>query len=152
MAVIHGNAGLGKTYAVDELVDELDVEVMWTSFPSQPTPRLVAATLFEQLCGRPTRLDRFSIIAQLVTQLASGPRLVVIDESQLLTGDCIELLRYLHDHQATRFAPRADRRQRNVGGAFTRADARQPSVPPGPLQRPVSPGCDRRDACLPPYV
>ena len=39
MAVIHGNAGLGKTYAVDELVDELDTEVLWTSFPSQPTPR-----------------------------------------------------------------------------------------------------------------
>jgi len=104
MAVIHGNAGLGKTYAVDDVVDELEAEVLWTSFPSQPTPRLVAATLFEQLCGHPTRLDRFSIIAQLVTRLASGPRLVVIDESQLLTGDCIELLRYLHDHRATRFA------------------------------------------------
>jgi DNA transposition AAA+ family ATPase len=29
---------------------------------------------------------------------------VVIDESQLLTPDCIELLRYLHDHHHTRFA------------------------------------------------
>ena len=28
----------------------------------------------------------------------------MVDESQLLTGDCIELLRYLHDHRATRFA------------------------------------------------
>jgi DNA transposition AAA+ family ATPase len=99
MAVIHGSAGLGKTYAVDELVEELDIEVIWTSFPSRPTPRLVAATLYEQLCGRRTRLDRFSIISRIVERLANGPRLVVVDESQLLTGDCIELLRYLHDHR-----------------------------------------------------
>jgi DNA transposition AAA+ family ATPase len=104
MAVIHGSAGLGKTYAVDELVEELDIEVIWTSFPSRPTPRLVAATLYEQLCGRRTRLDRFSIISRIVERLANGPRLVVVDESQLLTGDCIELLRYLHDHRQTRFA------------------------------------------------
>jgi DNA transposition AAA+ family ATPase len=48
MAVIHGNAGLGKTYTVNELVDEHDIEVLWTSFPSRPTPRQVAATLYEQ--------------------------------------------------------------------------------------------------------
>jgi hypothetical protein len=29
---------------------------------------------------------------------------VVVDESQLLISDCIELLRYLHDHRTTRFA------------------------------------------------
>ena len=29
---------------------------------------------------------------------------MVVDESQLLTSDCIELLRYLHDHRTTRFA------------------------------------------------
>nr|BFE29688.1 hypothetical protein GCM10010200_019390 [Actinomadura rugatobispora] len=35
----------------------------------------------------------------------SGPqRLVVIDEAQRLNGDCIELLRHLHDHPDTRFA------------------------------------------------
>ena len=104
MAVIHGSAGLGKTYTVDELVDELPLRVLWTSFPSRPTPRAVAADLYEQLSGRRTRLDRFTIIARLVEHLADGPQAVVVDESQLLTGDCIELLRYLHDHRATRFA------------------------------------------------
>ncbi|MDQ6805837.1 MAG: AAA family ATPase [Actinomycetota bacterium] len=103
MAVIHGSAGLGKTYAVDELLGELAVPVVWVSFPSRPTPRLVAATLLEQLTGRASRLDRFSIIQRLVELLAGDARLVV-DESQLLTPDCIELLRYLHDHQQTRFA------------------------------------------------
>ncbi len=104
MAVIHGSAGLGKTYTVDELVDELKLQVLWMSFPSRPTPRSVAAELYQQLAGRRTRLDRFTIIARLVEHLADGPQAIVVDESQLLTGDCIELLRYLHDHRATRFA------------------------------------------------
>jgi DNA transposition AAA+ family ATPase len=104
MAVVHGSAGLGKTYAVDELLDDLALPVLWVSFPSRPTPRLVAATLFEHIAGRPSRLDRFSIISSLVELLGEQTRLVVIDESQLLTPDCIELLRYLHDHQRTRFA------------------------------------------------
>jgi DNA transposition AAA+ family ATPase len=104
MAVMHGSAGLGKTYTVDELVDELDIDVLWTSFPSRPTPRAVAANLYEQLSGRQTRLDRFTIISRLVAHLAHGPDAVVVDEGQLLTGDCIELLRYLHDHRDTRFA------------------------------------------------
>ncbi len=104
MAVIHGSAGLGKTYTVDELVDDLKLRVLWTSFPSRPTPRSVAAELYQQLSGRRMRLDRFTIIARLVEHLADGPQAIVVDESQLLTGDCIELLRYLHDHRATRFA------------------------------------------------
>jgi DNA transposition AAA+ family ATPase len=106
MAVIHGGAGLGKTYTVDELVEEQQIRVLWTSFPSRPTPRAVAANLYEQLIGRatPTRLDRFTIISRLVSQLADGPDAIIVDESQLLTGDCIELLRYLHDHRSTRFA------------------------------------------------
>lgn len=100
MAVVHGEAGLGKTYAVD---DAAEVPVVWTSFPSRPTPRLVAATLLEQLTGRPTRLDRFRATSRLVELLSDGDRLLVIDESQLLTGDCLELLRYLHDQPTTRF-------------------------------------------------
>ena len=104
MAVIHGAAGLGKTYAVDDLAAELALDVLWVSFPSRPTPRALAAGLYEQLSGRQTRLDRFTVISRLVKQLADGPRAVIVDESQLLTGECIELLRYLHDHRDTRFA------------------------------------------------
>lgn len=103
MAVVHGDAGLGKTYAVDDAAAGVDVPVVWTTFPSRPTPRLVAATLLEQLTGRPTRLDRFRATSRLVELLADAERLVVIDESQLLTGDCLELLRYLHDQPTTRF-------------------------------------------------
>ncbi len=103
MAVIHGEAGLGKTYAVDDALREIDRPVVWATFPSRPTPRLIAATLLELLTGRPTRLDRFRAIAGLVELLSAGEHLVVVDESQLLTGDCIELLRYVHDQPTTQF-------------------------------------------------
>lgn len=104
MAVIHGEAGLGKTFAVEDLVAGTKEPVLWTSFPSRPTPRLVAADLLERLSGRSGRRDRFAIVAELVDRLTQGPRLLVVDESQLLTGDCIELLRYLHDDRRTHFA------------------------------------------------
>lgn len=103
MAVVHGEAGLGKTYAVDYALRDVDRPVVWATFPSRPTPRLIAATLLELLTGRPTRLDRFRAITALVKLLADGEHLIVVDESQLLTGDCIELLRYVHDQPTTRF-------------------------------------------------
>lgn len=103
MAVVHGEAGLGKTYAVDDAIGGIDRPVVWATFPSRPTPRLIAATLLELLTGRPTRLDRFRAITGLVELLSGGEHLVVVDESQLLTGDCIELLRYVHDQPTTRF-------------------------------------------------
>jgi hypothetical protein len=104
MAVIHGEAGLGKTFAAEDALQAPRLPLVWVSFPSRPTPRLIAATLLEEITGRPTRLDRFAIIRRLVELLAAEPAIVVIDESQLLTPDCIELLRYLYDHRTTRFA------------------------------------------------
>jgi DNA transposition AAA+ family ATPase len=103
MAVFHGDAGLGKTFSVEDALATPDVPLIWTSFPSRPTPRLIAATLLEEITRRPTRLGRFALINRLVEHLRT-PSIVVIDESQLLTPDCIELLRYLHDHHHTRFA------------------------------------------------
>lgn len=104
MAVLHGAAGLGKTFAVEDALAAPALPLLWVSFPSRPTPRLVAATLLETITEQPTRLDRFAIIGRLVEHLAQTPTIMVVDESQLLTSDCIELLRYLHDHRTTRFA------------------------------------------------
>lgn len=104
MAVLHGEAGLGKTFAVEDALAAPRLPLLWVSFPSRPTPRLIAATLLEAITQRPTRMDRFAIIARLVEHLTLAPSIVVVDESQLLTSDCIELLRYLHDHRTTRFA------------------------------------------------
>jgi hypothetical protein len=61
--------------------------------------RLVAARLFEQLTHSPAgRRSRYQLTDQLVEELTARPRAIVIDEAQRLTSECIELLRYLHDH------------------------------------------------------
>jgi DNA transposition AAA+ family ATPase len=67
--------------------------------------RSVAARLYEQLtrCGACTQ-SRFTLLDLLVVELCHRPRTVVVDEAQRLTSECIELLRYLHDHPHTRFA------------------------------------------------
>ena len=114
--VVHGPAGTGKTYAVEAALERLrdagpgpagsQVSVCTLAFPSKPTMRLVADELLTALTGAaaPRSRNRFQLIAVL-TGLLSGPRrLVVIDEAQRLNGDCIELLRHLHDHPHTRFA------------------------------------------------
>jgi len=131
MAVIHGEAGLGKTFAVEDVVAGTKEPVLWTSFPSRPTPRLVAADLLERLSGRSGRRDRFAIVAELVDRLTQGPRLLVVDESQLLTGDCIELLRYLHDHRRTHFALVL------VGGHGSRTDPMFPGTSHGRTTTPA---------------
>jgi hypothetical protein len=117
--VVHGPAGTGKTYAVEAALEQLrdaaapgpanfsgEISVCTLAFPSKPTMRLVADELLTALTGAvpPRRRNRFQLTAAL-TDLLSGPRrLVVIDEAQRLNGDCIELLRHLHDHPHTRFA------------------------------------------------
>ncbi|MBN9801138.1 MULTISPECIES: ATP-binding protein [Pseudonocardia] len=106
MGVVHGPAGLGKSYAVERaLARHAGVAVSWVEFPSRPTMRLVAATLFEQLTRDPAgRRSRFVLTDELLESLGRGPRAVVVDEAQRLTKDCIEFLRYLHDDRRTRFA------------------------------------------------
>ena len=109
MGVVHGAAGLGKTYAVETaLARRNDVAVCWATFPSRPTMRSVAASLFEALSGLGAGdRTRFRLTDQLIELLTAdpggSPRVIVVDEAQRLTRECIELLRHLHDHPATHF-------------------------------------------------
>lgn len=51
-AVVRGTAGLGKTYTIKTaLARRSDVAVCWATFPSRPTMRSAAASLFEALSG-----------------------------------------------------------------------------------------------------
>jgi DNA transposition AAA+ family ATPase len=105
MGVIHGEAGLGKTFAVEEALGSWpDVESCWATFPSQPTMRQVTRTLLELLTRVPSARDRFYATGLLLDELACRPRVLVIDEAQRLNRECIECLRHLHDHPATTFA------------------------------------------------
>jgi DNA transposition AAA+ family ATPase len=75
------------------------------AFTSKPTMRLVADELVKTITGSaPRNRSRFYLTSMLIELLTGTPRLLVIDEAQRLNGDCIELIRHLHDHPDTRFA------------------------------------------------
>lgn len=76
MGAVHGEAGTGKTFAVDEaLATSPSIEACWLSFPSRPTMRLVVTTLLAALTrsASPDR-NRFEATAQLVDVLSHGRR------------------------------------------------------------------------------
>ncbi len=113
VGVIHGQAGLGKTFAMRACTGELAkktrvkdrVEVCRIAFPARPTMRLLADLLLQELTGTtPSQhANRFHLTGALVRELSRQARLIVVDEAQRLPEECIELLRYLHDHDDTAF-------------------------------------------------
>ncbi|MCX5374940.1 ATP-binding protein [Streptomyces sp. NBC_00091] len=109
MMCIHGNAGFGKTLAVNTCLHELEdtrgEEVCRVAFRARPTARAVRYELFEtlRLPGEPPRhpseFDRL-----LKTALAERPRTFLVDEGQWLNGEAFEYFRYLWDERATQIA------------------------------------------------
>lgn len=101
MGVIHGPAGTGKTYAVEEALERLPGgwRSVWVVFPSRPTMRLVAAEIHRALTGSdaPLRRDRFLLTRLLQAEFAVSPQLLIVDEAQNLNRECIEFLRYLNE-------------------------------------------------------
>jgi hypothetical protein len=106
MGVIHGDAGLGKTFAVEDatLASTEVAEACWASVGSRLTLRQLTLDLLGLLTRQRLDLTRYQATDELIEVLAEQPRLVVLDESQRLSSDGIELLRHLHDHPATQFA------------------------------------------------
>lgn len=112
VGVVHGPAGAGKTFAVAAHLEQIresgvqPITFVSLAFPSKPTMLRVATELTYALTGAmpASSRSRFQLIANLVGLLSGARRLVVIDEAQRLNGECIELLRHLHDHQETAFA------------------------------------------------
>ena len=61
LGVVHGAAGLGKTFAVERAVEALGPgwAPVWLSFPSRPTMRLIASELLAAISGHHAHHDRF---------------------------------------------------------------------------------------------
>ena len=98
MGVIHGQAGAGKTFAVEDAVAASGETAVFLAFAARPTMRGIA----EELCTRlfdfdPARTDQKSLTRLLRARLDVDPVLIVVDEAQRLNRECFEFLRYLHD-------------------------------------------------------
>lgn len=106
MAAIHGDAGTGKSFAVDQtLIDLPEEDCVWIDFRARPTLRDVRQALHRHLgLGRHLVGGMFEQDMALKRALADRPRLVVIDEAQWLNRECFEYLRHLHDDAETCFS------------------------------------------------
>ena len=106
MAAIHGAAGTGKSFAVEQtLLDLRPRDWVWTDFRCRPTLLDVRHALHRAMdLGQRLRGDAFEIDMALKAVLSERPRLVVIDESQWLNREGFEYLRHLHDDPETQFS------------------------------------------------
>jgi hypothetical protein len=104
MVVVHGDAGTGKTFAVEHAMLGLeDIETQWLKFPSRSTQKRVVGQLLKELTGVAHGGDRYDMIDEALEVLAEKPRLIIVDEAQELSWEALELLRHLHDDRATQF-------------------------------------------------
>lgn len=98
MGVVHGQAGAGKTFAVEDAVAASGEQAVFLAFATRPTTRGMA----EELCTRlfdfdAGRAEHKSLTRLLRARLDVDPVLIVVDEAQRLNRECFEFLRYLHD-------------------------------------------------------
>jgi hypothetical protein len=106
MGVVHGPAGTGKSFAVAAILERSpSIHPRLTTFENRPNIRVIASALVKIFIGTHRVRTRFQATPLLVDALDQPPRLLlVIDEAQQLNRECIEYLRFLHDHEATRFS------------------------------------------------
>ena len=105
MGVVYGRAGLGKTFAVEQILERRpDLETYWFDFPERATQKWLTSDLLELLTGVEHEGEHRKLRRELIDVLAERPRFLVVDEAQRLTRASVEHLRHLHDHRETQFA------------------------------------------------
>jgi len=103
IGAVIGPAGLGKTFAIEHSLREVNCRVTKLRFESRPTMRLVADRLLHEFTGHPGRGSRFAMTQPLIKELGQRRCLIIIEEAQNLNRECFEFLRYLHDDESTHF-------------------------------------------------
>lgn len=96
IALIYGEAGLGKTVALSEYANSHD-NVLYIQLNScEKSPKGVCERVLEAM-GRPVYgVDR-KLVNEIVGRLTSHPRLLVLDEAQHLNQRALETLRGIND-------------------------------------------------------
>jgi DNA transposition AAA+ family ATPase len=104
MGVVYGQAGLGKTFAVEHILDRRpDLESYWFDFPERTTQKWLTCDLLELLTGVDHEGEHRKLRRELLEVLSERPRFLIVDEAQRLNRACVEHLRHLHDHRETTF-------------------------------------------------
>ncbi len=113
LGVVHGPAGLGKTFAVQAALEHLTSRrqartlprIVSLVFTHAPTTLSVVGDLASALLPeRPRRATRFTLQHLILAELARAEHLLVVDEAQRLTQHAMEVLRYCFDDSTARLA------------------------------------------------
>lgn len=96
-----GEAGTGKTFAVESATVDLALPVVRTLFGSKATPREVARQILCELGERSPRGSYYELADEVVAAFAE-PHVLVIDEAQHLNQECTFFLRHLIDRMDTK--------------------------------------------------
>lgn len=103
ISAIVGPPGVGKTFVLDTVEPELDLPVLRIEPELRPTMLSITTQLLELLTGDPGRGPVHRKLRPLIAAL-SRPRVIMVDEAQRMNRECLDHLRYLHDHRETNFA------------------------------------------------
>ena len=104
MGLFYGEAGLGKTYAVETALEGVELDVSRLRFPLRTTTKGLVSSLLDLVTGVPHEGTQTRLEPLLLEALGERPRVVAVDEAQHLNLPCVEQLRHLHDHPDTRFS------------------------------------------------
>lgn len=103
IVVVVGDAGLGKSFAVDQAVRTAGRPWLWVQVGPKPRPKEVTVRLVKALTGVKVDGPLYDLTDELVALLAEDQPIVVIDEAQNLDTDGVEQLRFIHDQVACGF-------------------------------------------------
>jgi hypothetical protein len=96
IGLVHGDAGVGKTTALEYYTDEHKGVIMITAGIQLSTPKAVLEEILDKLgdkeYGSVSRMSK-----SIIQTLQGSGRLIIIDEATHLNERAKEVLRYLHD-------------------------------------------------------
>jgi hypothetical protein len=104
IGVVHGDAGLGKTFATSWALSQQKLPCHVFDFPGRTSMKRITEVILRDVTGVQPRGERYQMSDDLLDQLARHERLLVVDEAQRLGHEAIEYLRWLHDDPSSRFA------------------------------------------------
>lgn len=97
IAAFTGDAGLGKTFAVDYAARMSGVPWVWVQIGPAPRPKEVVARLLNEITGSWQPGTLYELTGQVVSELSEQRHVVVIDEAQNLNKPGLDQIRLLHD-------------------------------------------------------
>ncbi len=93
--LVIGEAGLGKTVALKHYADNT-AGVVFVEVEPTFSPKVMLVELCHKLGITPSRSNHDNISA-ITEKLKGSERLIVIDEAELLSYKCLEIIRRIHD-------------------------------------------------------